>query len=283
MNSLTYDQALVLVASVYRTLDLFSNSKTELSEWAKTMDSDGNAEGLMPLWFDAAERGALTRALSDCGVIRDDTTVDRYRLLEFQQAVELLPHFRAQELARRPPAKAQVVFTVPDAVQLPREATYLRHSLAARVSESLASTEDRALLASPYWSDEGAAKLWDATTKIRELGLPVTLAGAKRDPSAQYDHLATMLRFGHRLAEDGAKPRCLEFIPPVPSAIFHAKIVCGNIGYLGSGNMTDSALGIHVEAGVPLAPVDVNQVWWLISILEQAGLLRAVESHSKPD
>jgi hypothetical protein len=280
MSSLTYDQAQLLVASVYRALDLFSNSETELAEWAKTMDSDANADGVMPSWFDAAERGVLTRALSDCGVIRDDTTVDRYRLLEFQEAVEFLPHFRAQEFARRPPPKAQVVFTVPSAVVLPRDAAYLQHSLASRVCESLASAEDRALLASPYWSDEGAAELGDATTKIRELGLPVTLAGAKHDAVAEYDHLAAMLRFGRRLADGGAKVRCLEFVPPVPGAIFHAKIVCGSIGYLGSGNMTDAALGIHVEAGVPLAGVDVDQVWWLIGILEEAGLLRPLEDYS---
>jgi phosphatidylserine/phosphatidylglycerophosphate/cardiolipin synthase-like enzyme len=276
VSSLTYDQAQVLVASVYRVLDLFSNSETELGEWAKTMDSDGNADGLMPSWFDAAERGALTRALSDCAVVRDDTTIDRYRLLEFQQAVELLPHFRAQELARRPAPKAQVVFTVPDAVVLPRDAAYLRHSLGARVCESLASAEDRVLLASPYWSDEGTDKLWDATTKARELRLAVTLAGAKRDPGAEHDHLAAMLRFAQRLADDGADVTCLEFVPPVPGAIFHAKIVCGTVGYLGSGNMTDSALGIHVEAGVPLGHVDVDQVWWLIGALQQAGLLRFV-------
>lgn len=276
MSTLTYDQAQGLVGSVYQALDLFSNSETELAEWAKTLDSDGTADGLMPSWFDAAERGALTRALLECGVVRDDATVDRYRLLEFQQAVELLPHFRSQEFARRPAPKAQVVFTVPPAVVLPREAAYLQHSLGARVTEALASAEDRALLASPYWSDQGAQKLWDATTKIRELGVAVTLAGAKRDPDAEYDHLATMLRFGRRLQDAGAQVICLEFIPPVPRAIFHAKVVCGTVGYLGSGNMTDSALGTHVEAGVPLAAVDVEQVWWLLGVLEEAGLLRRV-------
>lgn len=273
MTDLTYDKAQALVASVYQGLDLFS-SEVELAEWAKGIDSDRTAEFLMPAWFDAAERGALTRALADSGVLRDDSTVDRYRLLEFQQAVELLPHFRAQELARRPAPKAQVVFTVPDAVALPREAAYLKHSLGARVSQALSSVEERALLASPYWSDAGADKLWDATTKLRELGLAVTLAGAKRDPDASYDHLEAMLRFGRRLADGGARVTCLEFIPPVPHAIFHAKLVCGEVGYLGSGNMTDAALGTHVEAGVPLQSVDVQQAWWLLDVLEKAGLLR---------
>lgn len=274
MTALTYDQAQVLVASVYQALDVFGNSEAELGEWAKGMDSDSLADGLMPSWFDAAERGALTRALVDCGVVRADSTVDRYRLLEFQEAVEFLPHFRAQELARRPEPKAQVVFTVPEAVVLPRDAAYLQHSLGARVTEALASAEDRVLLASPYWSDQGTEKLWDATTKIRELGIAVILAGAKREPDATYDHLAAMLRFGRRLADEGADVTCKEFIPPVPNAIFHAKVVCGSVGYLGSGNMTDSALGVHVEAGVPLGAVDVDQMWWLIGILEEAGLLR---------
>lgn len=62
----------------------------------------------------------------------------------------------------------------------------------------------------------------------------------------------------------------------MPNAIFHAKLVCGTTGYLGSGNMTDAALGVHVEAGVPLGAVDVDQVWWLVGILVEAGLLRSV-------
>ena len=112
--------------------------------------------------------------------------------------------------------------------------------------------------------------------EARELQLPVTLAGAKRDPAASHDHLAAMCRFGARLDEGGARC-CLEFIPPVPGAIFHAKVVCGAIGYLGSGNMTDSALGTHVEAGVPLGTPDISQVWWLVETLVTAGLLRECE------
>jgi outer membrane lipopolysaccharide assembly protein LptE/RlpB len=274
---LTYDQAELLVSSVYRTLDLFSNSETELGEWAKVLDSNAPAENLLPGWFDAAERGALSRALLEAGVIRDDATVDRLRLLQFQEAVELLPHFRAQEFARRPAPKAQVVFTVPDSVVLPPEAAYLQRSLAARVTEALASTNERALLASPYWSDQGAEKLWTGLARVRDLKLPVTLAGAKRDPDGEYDHLMAMLRLGRRLADEGAEVTCLEFIPPDPRAIFHAKVVCGDIGYLGSGNMTDAALGVHVEAGLPLAEVDVERIWWLIGVLEDAGLLRQAD------
>jgi hypothetical protein len=276
MSALSYDQAQVLVSSVYRALDLFAGSESELSLWARSMDSDGLASGLMPEWFDNAERAALTRALLDCGVVRDDTTVDRYRMLEFQRAVEFLPHFRSQELARRPAPKPQLVFTVPPEVDLPLDDRHVRQSLAARVQEALSSAEERALLASPYWSDQGADILWDATARIRQLCLPVTLAGAKRDLDSAYDHLAAMTRFGRRLADAGCQVTCLQFNPPTPSAIFHAKLVCGAVGYLGSGNLTDAALTAHVEAGMPLAPVDVERAWWLIHQLHDAGLLSDV-------
>jgi hypothetical protein len=45
--------------------------------------------------------------------------------------------------------------------------------------------------------------------------------------------------------------------------------------------MTDSALGMHVEAGVPLGAIDVDQVWWLVDILEETGLLRPVTTEKK--
>jgi hypothetical protein len=82
-----------------------------------------------------------------------------------------------------------------------------------------------------------------------------------------------MLRFGRRRA---AQVTCLEFIPPVSRSIFHAKLACGRVGHLGSGNMTDAALRTHVEAALPLAEIDVAQGWRLLDILQEAGLPRPV-------
>jgi phosphatidylserine/phosphatidylglycerophosphate/cardiolipin synthase-like enzyme len=62
-------------------------------------------------------------------------------------------------------------------------------------------------------------------------------------------------------------------VPPRPHSLFHAKIVAGRFGYLGSANLTARGLGEHVEVGVPLTQPDVERVWWLTSIIEQAGLL----------
>ena len=40
--------------------------------------------------------------------------------------------------------------------------------------------------------------------------------------------------------------------------------------------LTTSGLGLHVEAGLPLDEPDVEQVWWPVDILADAGLLRDV-------
>jgi hypothetical protein len=135
----------------------------------------------------------------------------------------------------------------------------------------------RTLLASPFWSDKGTGVLRPYLQRSVDLGLPVTLAGARRRPPDDVgnDDLGAMLRLGRELKDAGSQVRALRFVPPIKSAIFHAKLVCGAEGYLGSANLTGAGLGEHVEAGLPLDPVDVDQAWWLLGLLEEAGLLVA--------
>ena len=106
------------------------------------------------------------------------------------------------------------------------------------------------------------------------LDLPITLAGAKADPGR--DDLPAMLRLADRLRAEGSTDvRALRFVPPATKAfgLFHGKLVCGQVGYLGSANLTGSGLGEHVEAGIPLDPIDVDHIWWLIDVLVDGGLL----------
>jgi phosphatidylserine/phosphatidylglycerophosphate/cardiolipin synthase-like enzyme len=209
----------------------------------------------------------LTRA----SVILNDGTIDAYRLQGFQQIVELLPHFRAEEVKRQPEPRPQIVFTVPPEVELPSEARHLQRSLVTRAYDALVSADRRVLLLSPYWSDEGRDVLLPALERAISLELPIMLAGAKRD--ATPGHHDAMLRFGEHLGRLGAGVRVLTFIPPKKYSILHAKVVAGKYGYLGSANLTVSGLGEHVEAGLPLGEPDVEQIWWLLDVLERAGLL----------
>ncbi|MGH2941302.1 MAG: hypothetical protein ACRDLN_00795, partial [Solirubrobacteraceae bacterium] len=119
-------------------------------------------------------------------------------------------------------------------------------------------------------------ELWAPLQTSVDLGLPVTLAGAKHDLTSDYDHLAAMLRLAKRLKAAGVHVTALEFAPPKPKSIFHAKVVCGAVGYLGSANLTGAGLGEHVEAGLPLDEPDVEQIWWLLKILAETGLLREI-------
>lgn len=114
-----------------------------------------------------------------------------------------------------------------------------------------------------------------ALERALALELPITLAGAKRDSAT--DHHQAMLRFGQELNRLGGRVRVLTFLPPKPYSILHAKVVAGKHGYLGSANMTGSGLGEHVEAGLPLAEPDVEQMWWLLDVLERAELLQEVD------
>ncbi len=260
-----------LVHAVYGALDLFSSSDRDLIGWAKDLSQDAPADDLLPDYFTPDNQGVLARHLAAAGVITGDGSVDAFNLRGFQRVIELLPHFRAEEAARKPAPRAKVVLTVPPSVLLPDEARHLQRSLAVRVSEALVSADRRVLLASPFWSDAGSEILLRSLERALELGLPITLAGAKDDPGR--GDLAAMRRFAAALEAAGGQVEVLRFEPPLPNSIFHAKLVCGRLGYLGSANLTGAGLGIHVEAGLPLEEVDVERVWWLISVLRDAELL----------
>lgn len=261
-----------LVACVYGARDLFG-SETDLVGWSVRLRADRPADALLPDHFAPASSAALMGHLRHAGVVSADGGVDAYRLWHFQQVIALLPFVRIEEQARRPPERPKVVFTVPPGVTLPDEAAHMRRGLAERVFDALVSASDRTLLASPYWSDKGTDELWVPLQTSVDLGVPVTLAGAKRDAQGEYDHLAAMLRLATRLKDAGAGVTALRFVPPKPGSIFHAKLVCGAVGYLGSANLTGAGLGEHVEAGLPLDEPDVAQAWWLLGVLRDAALL----------
>ena len=259
-----------IVGAVYGALDLFSSSEPDLLAWSKELRDDRPAEELLPTFFSIDSQAVLSRHLVDAGVVNGAGEVDPYALRGFQRVIELLPHFRAEEAARVPSPRPQVVLTVPREVELPAEARHLQRSLAARVSDALISATRRVLLASPYWSEPGNEILLPSLTAATTLGLPITLAGARREDEA---HHSAMVALGRALADAGSQVDTLTFLPPKPNSLFHAKIVAGSIGYLGSANLTASGLGEHVEVGVPLGEPDVERVWWLIDVLRRSGLL----------
>ena len=262
-----------LVRCAYGALDLFGGRSDALLSWSEGLAGNRCAGTLPPDWWAEATAGALRASLDDSGVTTSEGSVDPYRLAQFQQVVEMLPHFQAEELDRRPAPRPRVAFTVPPGVTLPERARKLAHrGLAARILGALASADERTLLASPFWSDTGANTLWDGLARSVELALPITLAGARKDP--ERDDLAAMLRLAHRLRAAGARRvTALRYVPPKPFSQFHGKLVCGRVGYLGSANITASGLGEHVEAGMPLEEVDVHQVWALLNVVRDAGML----------
>lgn len=259
-----------LVRAVYGALDLFSGSEPDLLNWSKRLRDDRPADELLPPFFSIDSRAALARHLTEAGVLDGAGEIDRYALRGFQRVIELLPHFRAAEAARTPTPRPQVVLTVPKEVTLPDEARHLQKSLAGRVADALISANRRVLLASPYWSEQGNEILLPALAKAVARTLPITLAGARQEDTMHY---AAMMLLARTLDAQGADVNAYAYVPPKKNSLFHAKVVAGRVGYLGSANLTASGLGEHVELGMPLAEVDVERVWWLIDVLLRAGVL----------
>lgn len=266
--------AATLVACAYTTLDLFAGSERELLDWERTLPPGDVAVDLIPKVFDRASASVLREALARADIVGRDDSVDTVRLLQFREVVELLPIFSAEERTRIPSPKPQVVFTLPEQLKLAEDERFLSRSLSVRIAEALRSALDEpVLLASPFWSESAAEILAPALTRSIDLNLPITIAGARKPVDDEYDHLEAMLNFGRGLQRNGARVTYLEYRPPIAGSLFHAKLACGHVGYLGSGNFTGHGLGKHVEAGVPLKPQDVARVWWLIKTLSASGLL----------
>ncbi|MGX6446862.1 phospholipase D-like domain-containing protein [Patulibacter sp. S7RM1-6] len=258
-----------LVDAAYLLAELLGG-EDQAREWLRRLDTAGGFRAARPRNLSADNQQLFAEELSSAGLLHGDV-VDEYRVDELDQVFQLIPHIRAAEQARIPDPVSALVCTVPPQVDLPVRLRPLARSLQTLVADALRSAEDgRVLLASPYWSPDGCGRLRPAMQRALDLGLPVVLAGARRNDPL---HFAAMAAFAGELRADGFKVRCLHFLPPLPESICHAKLVCGRTGYLGSGNLTVAGLERHVEVGLPLGPQDVQRAWWLIDLLVDARFL----------
>ncbi len=53
------------------------------------------------------------------------------------------------------------------------------------------------------------------------------------------------------LANEGTDVSAYAYVPPKPNSLFHAKVVVGRVGFLGSANLTASGLGEPAETRIP--------------------------------
>lgn len=260
-----------LVDAAYLLTELFSG-EGPARDWLRVLDAAPKFEVACPRHMTPANQRLVESCLAASGVLLDDGTVDQYRLDDLDQVLQLLPHVRGAEQARVPDPVSALVCTVPPQVALAPRLRPLARSLSVLVADSLRSAEvEPVLLMSPYWSAEGCRQLRPAMESALQNGLSVTLAGARPQDAG---HHVAMEGFAAQLRTDGfRRVRVLEFLPPHPDSICHAKAVCGRIGYLGSGNLTVAGMERHVEIGLPLKAHDVERIWWLVDLLSEAKLL----------
>lgn len=263
------------MAASYLLADLFGSDE-DAREWLRGLTDGTEVRDSLPSFLTDDNRALLLDRLAACHVAPNGQ-VDGFRVDELGRVMQLVPLVRTMEETRRPSPRPSLVCTLPKAVRPEGRRQGFGRSLAVLVADALRSVEQggRVLIASPFWSLEGCRMLRPALQRAATLGLEVTLAGAGTElmEPGTHDHRAAMLTFARELAADGLRVQALSYEPPTQGSQFHAKAVCGRSGYLGSGNITAAGMERHVEVGVPLAEVDVAEVWWVLGELERAGLL----------
>lgn len=265
------DTASSTVRVAYTLAELLGGEPDALT-W--TMTAEGDAARMLPANLSHDNRALLLEELEDAGATRDGR-IDRFRTAEIARVLQLAPLMRAVDDARRPAPSSRLVCTMPPEAVLPAEMRYIQRSLAILVADTLRAPGDRVLLAAPYWSGPGTAQLLMPLTFAIAHDVPITLAGARRTDVAHY---TAMAGFARVLRAAGARVEVLEFNPPREKSLFHAKIVAGKRGYLGTGNLSIGGFEDNVEVGLPLGETDIERVWWLIEQLVDANLLASEES-----
>jgi hypothetical protein len=265
------DTASATVRVAYTLAELLGGEPDALA-W--TTFADGDAANTLPPNLSPDNRALLLEELQDAGATRDGK-IDRFRMAEIARVLQLAPLMRAAEDSRRPAPSSRLVCTMPPEAVLPADMRYIQRSLAMLVADTLRAPGDRVLLAAPYWSGPGTAQLLGPLSFAIAHGVPITLAGARGIDVA---HHTAMTGFACQLRVAGGRVQVLEFHPPREKSLFHAKIVAGKRGYLGTSNLSIGGFEDNVEVGLPLDETDVERTWWLIEQLVEANLLVAVGS-----
>lgn len=272
---ITVDTAGATVRVAYTLAELLGGEPDAL-DW--TTRADGDAASTLPPNLSPDNRALLLEELEDAGATRDGQ-INQFRTAEIARVLQLAPLMRAAEDARRPAPSSRLVHTMPQEAVLPPELRYTKRSLAMLVADTLRSPGDRVLLAAPYWSGLATAQLFSPLSYAIEHEVPITLAGARR---VDIPHHSAMTSFARDLHAAGARVDVLEFKPSLEKSLFHAKIVAGKRGYLGTGNLSIGGFEDNVEVGLPLDETDVDRVWWLIDWLVETDLLATPKGSPSP-
>lgn len=143
------------------------------------------------------------------------------------------------------------------------------------VRELCSSAREQVIIVAPYLSPLGMKGLRPALATSAQRGAWIRiLTGDVRDPAAWNRRaLATLVE-----DQDGALVRSrLRILTPTEAlpALIHAKMILTDHqhGYLGSANLSQSAMDSNLELGVSLAPVQVRALESLIGMFESQSYI----------
>ena len=163
---------------------------------------------------------------------------------------------RAAEDARRPAPSSRLVCTMPPEAVLPADMRHIQRSLAMLVTDTLRDARrPRPSRGAVLVRPRHRAAPWPAVLRgcPRRPGHTCRRTPHRRRPLHRDDWLRRELRAA------GGCVSVLEFRPPREKSLFHAKIVAGKRGYLGTGNLSIGGFEGNVEVGLPLDETDVER------------------------
>jgi phosphatidylserine/phosphatidylglycerophosphate/cardiolipin synthase-like enzyme len=143
------------------------------------------------------------------------------------------------------------------------------------------SAKSELILVAPYLSSAGLESLRAPIARSAQQGAWIRLVTGNLDRRNSLNQKALRTLIG---GEDGAiikgRLRVLTATEKLP-ALIHAKIILADQehGYLGSANLSQSALDRNFEMGVALRPGQVRSLHSLLSLLEARGLVTECTPH----
>jgi phosphatidylserine/phosphatidylglycerophosphate/cardiolipin synthase-like enzyme len=244
---------------------------------AGTTTHAGLAQSLCPNG-DRSTLATIQSLLVELGTPSAITPDDVERL---RQELRLVAELRNVILARTPPPPSRLVVTAAGSDELRQAQTSLRLvPLFQLVEDVVRSTDDHCWLGAPYWNAAALEQLAPALGGLARRGGHVTFVCQGGPPAQRASPLSFLRRAASDIRGEGGQARVLAFETRTTAGdnvLLHAKFALadGEMGYLGSANMTGQGFGDHLEVGVRLPTTEARHLTRLLEHLVDVDLLQA--------
>lgn len=242
-----------------------------------TLTLDGLARSLCPSG-DRSTLATIQSLLVELGV---PSTVTPEVARTLRRELRLVADLRNVIVARTPPPPSRLVVTAAGSDELRQVQSTLRLvPLFQLVEDVIRSTDHHCWLGAPYWNAAALEQLGPALGGLARRGGHVTFVCQGGPAAGHADPLPFLRRAATDIVGEGGQATVLAFETRTSAGrnvLLHAKFALadGQVGYLGSANMTGQGFGDHLEVGVRLPTTEAAHLTRLLEHLVEVDLLQS--------